>query len=172
MNKSNISLIFLIILFSVFLFGCGIEKVYESPPVSDYSKMLNLINKARGNSRYCGDKFYPSAKKISLNEDLSKAAYRHSKDMSKNGFFNHRGSDGSYAGDRARRAGYNWRICGENILVGTEQEEKVVLKWLQSEDHCKIIMGEKFKEMGISEVIGDYKGFEASYWTLVMAAPF
>ena len=166
-----IFVILFIIILPIMLLGCNYGKELVKKVGFEQPKMVELINKVRENGRYCGDKYYPSAKKINLNSSLSKAANIHSKDMSKNSFFRHKGSDDSFAGDRVKKTGYDWKICGENILFGVEQEERVILRWLQSENHCKIIMEGKFKEMGISKVRGNYKGIESYFWTLVMASP-
>ena len=57
---------------------------------------------------------------------LEAAAERHSRDMAEHGHFDHRGSDGLGTGERVRRAGYDWRVIGENIAARQQSVAEVV----------------------------------------------
>ena len=82
----------------------------------------------------------------------------------------HTGSDGSSPAERATRAGYTWRVVGENIASGQSTPEQVVEEWIGSSHHCANLMSADFTEMGV--------GFAANstsaggiYWAQVFAAP-
>src|SRR5215207_5875618 len=77
--------------------------------------MLQLINDARKKGCNCGDKYFSPAPALTWNDQLEKAALDHSTDMYQNSYFSHTDKKGNSAGIRIRKAGYNWKIYGENI---------------------------------------------------------
>lgn len=107
-----------------------------------------------------------------LNGDsrLHDAAVGHSRDMAVNNFFDHTGSDGSNAGQRAAAAGYNWNSWGENIAAGFLTAESVVNGWLNSPGHRDNMRNGGFTDAGIGFVEGGADADFATYWTLVLAA--
>ena len=128
----------------------------------DGQKLVDLVNRYRTEGCTCGSEQMPPVGTITWNETLAKAAYLHSKDMKQNNYFSHTGKDGSNAGERIERQGYNWRTYGENIAEGYTNEQAVIEGWIDSEGHCRNIMKASFEEMGI--------GREANYWTQVFGA--
>lgn len=119
--------------------------------------MLDLVNKARQTGCTCGTTVMPSVNPVIWNNQLSQAAYDHSKDMLAQNYFSHTARNGSDPGMRITNAGYIWRAYGENIAFGYTGEQTVMEGWLNSEGHCKNIMNASFKEMGA--------GREGNYWT-------
>ena len=85
----------------------------------------------------------------------------HSNDMVSKQFFSHKGSDGSDAGLRIQRAGFNWTAYGENIAAGYTTVESVFDGWKNSPGHCKNMMGANYKFMGMGRV--------NRHWTQVFA---
>lgn len=124
--------------------------------------MLQLVNEARQKGCQCGNTYYNPVPALSWNNLLEKAAYNHSNDMLQKNYFSHTAPDGSNAGVRIERAGYNWMAYGENIGLGYKNEKEVVEAWLKSPGHCKNIMDGKFREMGVAKAGG--------YWTQKLAA--
>ena len=127
------------------------------------SKMLNLVNKARQSGQYCGKKWYPPTQKLTWNDQLELAAKKHSMDMYENNFFNHKGSNGRYVGDRLYDQHYFWTACGENVAYGALYEDDVMREWINSDGHCDNIMNPAFTEMGA--------WLTGLYWTQVLAKP-
>ena len=82
----------------------------------------------------------------------------------------HAGQDGSAPGDRAERAGYEWRTVGENIAAGQQTAEQVVAEWLESPRHCANLMDPDFTEMGVGYAFGP-KSPKGVYWAQVFGAP-
>ncbi len=119
--------------------------------------MLDLINKARLTGCNCGTTVMPPVNPVTWNNQLSQAAYDHSKDMLAQNYFSHTAKNGSDPGTRITNAGYIWRAYGENIAFGYTGEQTVMEGWLNSEGHCKNIMNASFKEIGA--------GREGNYWT-------
>lgn len=114
--------------------------------------MLQLVNEARKKGCQCGDTYYYPVAAITWNNQLEEAAYVHTTDMYRNKFFSHKAPDGSRAGNRMDRAGYNWKTYGENIGEGYKSERDMVKGWLSSPGHCKNIMNKAFTEMGVARV--------------------
>lgn len=121
--------------------------------------MLELVNAARKKGCKCGNQYFAATNPLSWNKDLEKAAVAHSKDMKKNNFFSHTGSDGSAVSNRIEKAGYQWMAFGENIGLGYTSEKEAVAAWLKSPGHCKNIMSPKFSDFGAARV--------GLYWTQV-----
>ena len=119
--------------------------------------LLQLVNNVRSKGCNCGTTHMPAVAPLTWNDDLAKAAYAHSLDMSAHAYFSHTGNDGSDPSQRIEAAGYDWTTWGENIANGYASEQAVVNGWLGSEGHCKNIMSASFKDMGA--------GRSGNYWT-------
>ncbi|CAB1085044.1 Uncharacterized protein, YkwD family [Olavius algarvensis Delta 1 endosymbiont] len=132
--------------------------------------MVDLVNRARSNKRYCGSRPCPPAQAVKWNPRLADAAWKHAGDMAEHDFFSHSGSKGSSVARRVNSAGYAWRSVGENIYAGTETTAEVVAGWLTSTGHCRNIMSPKFSEIGAACVSNPASRY-GTYWTLVLAAP-
>lgn len=127
------------------------------PTSVNKSVLLQLVNDVRKKGCKCGDTYYRPVPAVVWNDKLATAAYSHSEDMYKNKFFSHVAPDGSKAGVRIKRAGYPWMAYGENIAMGYRTEKEVVQGWVESPGHCKNIMSNLFKEMGVARY--------GNYWT-------
>ncbi len=77
--------------------------------------------------------------------------------MKQNNYFDHDGLDGSSAGDRMERQGYEWWSWAENIAYGYRTPEAVVEGWLNSPGHRANIMNCNLKDIGV--------GHFETYWT-------
>ena len=119
--------------------------------------LLSLVNEVRQKGCNCGGAWMPPVSAVTWNNQLARAAYRHSADMKAKNYFSHTAPDGSNPGTRIKAAGYDWKAYGENIAHNYPDEHAVVEGWLKSVNHCKTIMGAYFKEMGA--------GRAGAYWT-------
>lgn len=161
-----------VLLLGIVLYSCRKEDTVAEQPIKggdtatdstvNESTILTLVNNVRKTGCTCGATAMPAVAPVTWNNLLEKAAVLHSADMNKNNYFSHTGLDGSSAGDRITRVGYNWRAYGENIAKGYASEQAVMNGWLQSEGHCKNIMSSNVKEVGA--------GRDGNYWTQVFAA--
>jgi uncharacterized protein YkwD len=133
-------------------------------------RVLELTNAARADGRQCGREPFGAAPPLTLSPLLSHVAMEHSKDMAAHDLFDHIGSDGQSPGDRMPRAGYKWRMAGENIASGVMTADGVVNGWLNSPHHCENIMGPRFTEMGVAYFY-DPKSADGIYWTQVFGTP-
>lgn len=140
------------------------ETPWDSAPLSEpWPEMLAAVNAVRAEGARCGGQAYAPAGPLVWNARLEQAALRHTTDMMEHDHFDHVGTDGSEPGDRARRAGYEWRIVGENIARFQPTIERVVEDWMESPSHCRQIMDPAFVEMGAAE--------RERYWTQVFGLP-
>lgn len=128
---------------------------HSIPSTVNKTVLLQLVNNARKKGCNCGDTYYAPAPALSWNDQLEKAAYKHSNDMFRKNYFSHTGSDGTSSGQRISNAGYTWKFYGENIAQGYLTEKEVIEGWLKSPGHCTNIMNKNFKEMGVARA-GDY----------------
>lgn len=111
--------------------------------------VLDEVNALRATGCRCpGGKRFPPAPALRWNDQLANAAQAHAKDMQRNKFFDHRGSDGADFSARVTRAGYRWKTVAENIADGYPDAKSVVLGWRNSKGHCKNLMNSDFREMG------------------------
>ncbi|TQM10040.1 CAP domain-containing protein [Pseudonocardia kunmingensis] len=100
---------------------------------------------------------------VSVDDALTEAAGRHSRDQAERGEMGHEGSDGSRVGDRATDAGYRWSSIGENVASGTTSPERAMQLWMESSGHRKNILNCKFQDIGVARVDG--------YWTQDFGTP-
>lgn len=79
----------------------------------------------------------------------------------------HTGSDGSNAGTRIARAGFDASTWGENVAAGYTSAGSVVNGWMGSTGHRDNILDPSFTHIGVARA-------QASdgtvYWTMVLAA--
>lgn len=138
--------------------------VAQQAQASVDNEVIQLVNQARSQGRVCGNQRFASARPLSANGSLTRAAQVHSADMAARRQMSHTGSNGSSVGKRAKQAGYQWRGIAENVAVGYKSANAVVQGWLNSPGHCKNIMNPNYNEGGVSAVQGrDNK----LYWTMV-----
>ncbi len=126
-------------------------------------ELLARINEIRADGCRCGADEAPAVPALQWNDQLAEAARRHASDMASNRLYSHTGSDGSTIGMRAREAGYQWALIGENIAHGLASPQEVVLAWLNSPSHCKTLMAPEFTEMGLATQEG--------YWVQTLGLP-
>ena len=90
--------------------------------------------------------------------------------MADRSILSHDGRDGSTPGVRATRAGYQWRVVGENIAGGQSTPEQVVAEWVRSPRHCGNLMSADYSEMGVAYAV-EPQSAVGIYWVQMLAAP-
>lgn len=126
--------------------------------------MLGHVNRTRKESRICGGTRRPATTSIRWNCLVKEAAQIHSNDMANNNFHDHTGSDGSSAGQRITRVGYNWRSWGENIAAGQPTVAAVMDSWIKSPGHCNNLMTPSHQEFGSGYAENNNSQYRV-YWT-------
>ncbi len=102
---------------------------------------------------------------LTFNRRLGQAAMSHACDMSVNGFFGHRGSDGSNSQARVRAAGYQDCLVAENLAWGYPRSEQIIDGWMNSAGHRSNMLHPRAQEFGI----GITDGAKGPNWVLVVA---
>jgi len=112
-------------------------------------QMLQQINDIRTKGCLCGPDTMPPAGLLIWSDLLEIAAIRHVKDMAANTNVEHFGSDGSFPYQRTLDAGFQGLI-GENIGRGSITVDDIMERWINSEQHCKTIMNEKYSYFAVA----------------------
>jgi uncharacterized protein YkwD len=99
-------------------------------------------------------------------DQIADAAHAHSVDMAARQRMQHAGSDGSNAGLRLTRAGFDFSTWGENIGAGFIEPQTLYDAWINSSSHRNQLLG-NFRYVGIGAVASS-EG--VPYWTLVVAS--
>jgi len=151
-----------------------VAEPFTTPAIQDAgtvsSRVLELTNAARARGARCGADTFPPAPPLKLNEPLNEASLGHSRDMAARSTLSHEGHDGSTPAERAARAGYKWKVVGENLASGPQSAEEVTKGWLASPHHCTNIMDPRFTEMSVAYYV-DKKSRSVIYWTQMFGLP-
>ena len=134
------------------------------------ARVLELTNLARRHARTCGDKSFAPAAALKWSDRLAVTSFNHAADMATQNYFSHDGRDGSKPSGRATRAGYVWRMVGENIAAGQGTADAVVQGWIDSPPHCANLMSDKFIEMGVAYAVNPNSQM-GIYWAQVFGTP-
>lgn len=103
---------------------------------------------------------------LNYNELLYQAALLKANDMFSNQYFDHTSPNGIDPGMLVSNCGYEYIITGENLILGNfENEEELVEDWMNSPGHRANILNDKYTEIGVSVIKGEYKG--ESVWVAV-----
>ncbi len=143
----------LFFLFFLFIFQNTLGQTSEE----EAQEMLGLVNEIRAAR---------GIPLLSLNAELSKAAYDHSNDMARNNYFSHTGLNGSTFSQRINAAGYNGSPRGENIAAGNASVVNTFNQWLNSPGHLNNMLNSSSDEMGIGHAIDNGSTY-THYWTQV-----
>ena len=98
---------------------------------------------------------------LDADDRLNKAARRHAADMVERHYFSHYSPGGADVADRARRTGYakgecSWRL-GEVLawgVGGRSTAAATVRAWMDSPDHRRILVSNRYSDLGIWAVAG------------------
>ncbi|MEI6448707.1 MAG: CAP domain-containing protein [Actinomycetes bacterium] len=124
--------------------------------------MLQLIDHARAERGLAP---------LHVRATLSRAALAHSRDMMRRHFFSHLSQNGASCAARARRAGYATSGCRSWAIsevigwgmscVGTPQA--VFRAWMRSAQHRSVILGRRWRDVGVGCVRGTFNGASGSW---------
>ena len=93
------------------------------------------------------------------NKKLDAAARAKANDMFLKQYFDHVSPSGVGPGELVKNAGYDYVVTGENLILGNFLSEKeAVQHWMDSPGHRANILNNRFSEIGVAFVKGEYKG--------------
>ena len=85
-------------------------------------------------------------------------------------YFSHAAPDGSTPAQRVSRAGYRYRMTGENIAAGQLSPETAMAGWLKSPGHCANLMQPGYTEIGVAFAVNPTSKMGA-YWVQLFGTP-
>ncbi len=118
-----------------------IYRISASNAAAVQFRMLDSVNALRARA---------GVAPVQLNAQLNAAAATHARDMSLQNRPWLFGSDGSSPLDRARRAGFQGQLLGENISESYETELQTLAAWMAQSDTRAVILDPNARAMGIS----------------------
>ncbi|MDX8349887.1 CAP domain-containing protein [Cognatiyoonia sp. IB215446] len=134
--------------------GPSTPSLPDTPSVDgSFQSMLNGVRASNG------------AAPLTYDARLGRAAQAHANDMLSMGRLTHTGSDGSNAGQRIRREGYDWITWGENVARGQRNEEAVLNAWVNSPGHQANNVNPNFEDFALAKAGSGSN----QYWALVFA---
>ncbi len=90
---------------------------------------------------------------------LDAAALAKAQDIFKQQYFEHINPQGKGPADLARAAGYTYISIGENLAMGFfEGDEDLVKAWMNSPGHRANILNNKYQEIGVAAIKGEFEG--------------
>lgn len=93
------------------------------------------------------------------NEKLYKAALAKANDMFLNQYFEHVSLSGVSPAKLVQSFGYEYITTGENLILGNFKSEKeLVQSWMDSPGHRANILNNRYTEIGVAVIKGNYKG--------------
>lgn len=123
---------------------------------AESDKMLASLNSYRAQSGLAA---------LTIDSQLTAAAYGHSKDQASRCAMSHDGSDGSKSSDRVKAAGYDWSVVAENVAAGQASVEDVMTSWWNSPGHRENILKNDVTDVGFALVSTTSCSEYQTYWT-------
>jgi uncharacterized protein YkwD len=137
---------------AVLMAGAGLAACAQTSPeetATDLGPPVNAFRAAEGE------------RSLRRNAKADAAASAHARDMARQGFFGHNGSNGSSVGGRLKAAGCRFTGAAENIAKGQRSDAEVVAAWAASPGHRRNMLA-AYDQYGAAR-IGDT-------WVLVLAS--
>lgn len=99
---------------------------------------------------------------LSLNDELSKAAYAKAQDMFANGYWAHTSPTGKTPWEFIVASGYKYTLAGENLAKNFSTSKGVVDAWMASPTHRDNIVKPGYRDVGYAVVNGVLSGEETT----------
>jgi uncharacterized protein YkwD len=122
-------------------------------------QLVALINQARSDAKLAP---------LTIDSRLTAAAQAHSLDMACGNFLSHTGSDGSWVGDRLKKAGYDTYSYQEIIAIGSPLD--AMSQWQSDQPHWDMVLSPAMKDIGVGYVYSAASQF-GGYFTVDFASP-
>jgi len=138
--------------------------IFEEAPVSsspvNITKLLKLINKERKQKRL---------PQFTENKSLTYIAYIRCNDMFDNQEYTHEATRSSLSYARImNKIGSPYSQTAENLIIGYDNEEKIVEAWKNSKRHNDILFSKNIWDIGIYSMRGVFLGKEKVITTMLI----
>lgn len=97
---------------------------------------------------------------LTLNEQLSNAAFAKAKDMYGKNYWSHNSPDGTTPWYFIKNQGYNYTYAGENLARGFTTSKETIDAWMASPTHKENILSENYQDVGFAIMQGKLLGEE------------
>lgn len=108
---------------------------------------------------------------LTLNNQLSQAAFLKAKDMIASGYWAHESPTGATPWKWFADVGYNYNVAGENLAKNYPNSQATVDAWMASPTHRANVLGEKYQDVGFAVVEGVLKGQETTLIVALYGSP-
>ena len=160
--RKPISAVFAALILVLAVAAVAAEPVRASQRTANEAVMLQLINHARAQRGLAP---------LHVHAALSRAALAHSRDMMRHDYFSHASPCGASCATRARRAGYatsGCRLWAVSEVIGWGRSclgtpQAVFTSWMRSAYHRSIILGRRWRDVGVGCVSGTFAGASGSW---------
>lgn len=120
-----------------------VDQKIKSRPINAVD-LINLTNQERVDRELMP---------LSTNALLTQAAENKARDLRVNNYFDHyRPTDGKKPWDFIEETGYRWRVTGENLARGYQNNNQIIEAWMNSASHRANILSPKYTEIGVAAV--------------------
>lgn len=102
---------------------------------------------------------------VRLERRLGQAAQGHACETAQRNMLSHQALDGSRPGQRALRAGYDYRMVVENLGLGFHSADQAMFYWMRSPGHRKNVLAPEARHAGLGLTMTE-RGQRA--WVLMM----
>lgn len=99
---------------------------------------------------------------LSENSALVRSAQLKGEHMLRHDYFDHTSPDGISPWAWFDRAKYPYLYAGENLAIDFSDAEGVVAAWLQSPGHRRNLLSDRYSEIGMAVVTGEFEGRTAT----------
>ena len=108
---------------------------------------------------------------LTENSTLNQAAYEKARDMLSSDYFSHWSPAGTSPWYWFKKAGYSYKLAGENLAIGFLDSEEVVNAWLNSPSHRENLLNSNFREIGIAVLRGNFQGSDTAVVVQLFGSP-
>lgn len=99
---------------------------------------------------------------LTENARLQRSAQLKAEHMLRLDYFEHTGPDGLSPWVWFDRTGYDYLYAGENLAIDFTEAEDVVTAWMRSPGHRRNLLADRYKEIGVAVVTGEFQGRTAT----------
>lgn len=95
---------------------------------------------------------------LEVNEKLNQSAYLKAQDILEKNYFAHTSPQGITPWYWFKQVAYNYNYAGENLAIDFLSAESLYKAWVNSSSHKANILSDKYNEIGIAVLTGNFNG--------------
>ncbi len=137
------------------------EKVILPPPIRTDSGIKGTLTK-EGVIYFTNlERIKKNLPPLKENKLLNHSAEIKLEDIFEKQYFAHISPEGESIKDLVKKVGYEFILIGENLALGNfKNDESLVNRWMESQDHRENILNPKYQEIGVAVRKGVFEGRE------------